>query len=200
MVCAHTALQFPGIKERVMDQFGIPRHAGLRAAVLGEKVEARPYWRERVGGNFSFANYFELESFSRIKTDLAANLGPDQSAYRVVSVDLEPAVALFHGFYALGGLFSDLNAKAYEDFWGLFPGELQKQGITKRHRLVFPVALSSRTPAGINPDFDVCLLWNRGTRVIFSRSDFADPKQHYLALLDTYGSIRVYLIESPDCG
>ncbi|NQV81978.1 MAG: hypothetical protein HQ495_15580 [Alphaproteobacteria bacterium] len=200
LVCAHTALQFPGIKERVADQFGVPRHAGLRAAVLGAKIEPRPYWAERAGGNFSFAEYFELESFSRIKADLAAKLGLDQSAYRVLSVDLEPSVALFHGFYALDGVFADLNAKAYANFWQLFPVELQKSGMSKGHRLEVRVASSSRTPAGINLDFDVCLLWRRGGRVIFSRSDFADPKQHNLALLDTYGSVRVYLIENPECG
>ena len=221
VVSIHTGIQFPGVKERFKEALDIPRHVGLRAAVagtlgdrlrdyeigsislakiLGTEADERPRWRERAEGRYAFGEYFELDHFDRIKRNLAARLGPDQSSYRVISVDLAPSVALFHGFYPLDGNFSDYAVAYYEEFWELFRDELQKDGVVKGHRLEFPIADRSRLDNGINPDFDTCLFRKRSGRVVISRSNFAYPTRLFLDLVGQYGDLFVYVVgDVPGC-
>jgi hypothetical protein len=198
IVCLHTAIQFPGLKEGVMQAAGIPRHLGLRQGLLTPNAEPRPVWNEH-GGNFSFSEYFELEAFRQLEPALAAVLGADKSAYKVISVHMKPAPAQFNGYYSLDGVFADYEASAHTRFWEMFESESKKLG-THGHRLEFPVAPESRIDGKIDPDFDTCIFWERGGRAVFSRSDFADPDRLDFNRLGKYGRVRVYLVnDPPDC-
>lgn len=198
VVCLHTAIQFPGLKERAMEAAGIPRHLGLRQGLLHPDTPPRPVWDDH-GGNFSFEEYFQSKAFAQIKPVLARALGEDKAAYKVISVHLRPTAALFHGYHSLDGSFADYEVSAYTTFWEMFEAEAAKLG-TKGHRLEFPVAPESRIDGMIDPEFDTCIFWSRGGRVVFSRSDFADPARLHLRKLGTYGQVRVYLVnDPPDC-
>lgn len=178
-----------------MDAAEIPRHQGLRQGILNPDPDPRPVWDEH-GGNFSFAEYLELDAFDELEGDLARAMGEDKSAYFVISVHLRPTAASFNGYYSLDGVFADYELGAHAQFWEMFEGEAAKIGVTG-HRLEFPVAPESRVDGRIDPDFDTCLFWSRGGRVVFSRSEFADPARLHLGLLGTYGRVRVYLVDNP---
>ena len=54
-------------------------------------------------GVMSYSDYYAIGVLDQVEAYLAETTGKEQAAYRVVSLGIDPAAALYHGFYCLDG-------------------------------------------------------------------------------------------------
>ncbi len=71
--------------------------------------------------NISFEHYYAEALFAEAREQLG-----DPSTYRVLSVGIPPAVALYNGFYTLDGYVPDYPLAYKEEFGRLIQGELER--------------------------------------------------------------------------
>lgn len=166
----------------------------------------------------SYADYYAVGVMDQVEEFLYQTTGLEQSAYRVVSLGIDPAAALYHGFYCLDGYsnnypleykhrFREVIApalevsdylRAYYDEWGnrcyLFGSEcpgyytIQKNGFYFSHL-----------------ELDVEALRELGGNYLFSAAYIANAEELGLELLreepfrteESYYSIYLYEVEAP---
>lgn len=122
-------------------------------------------------GLMSYSDYYALGVYDQVRDYLRQETGMEQDAYRVVSLGIDPAAALYHGFYCLDGYSNNYSLeykhafrriiapaleqseylRAYYDEWGnrcyLFGTEspgyytIEKNGFFFRHLELDPQAL-----------------------------------------------------------
>ena len=64
-------------------------------------------------GVMSYSDYYAIGVLDQVEAYLAETTGKEQAAYRVVSLGIDPAAALYHGFYCLDG-YSNNYALSYK--------------------------------------------------------------------------------------
>jgi hypothetical protein len=179
------------LKSTVAKVLGAPPYASLRAiaqtALTGRKFsesEVRFYSRE---GYPRLENFFRVEAFRRMEEAIAA-LG-DKKNYRVVAIDLSPALLHFHGFQTLGGYFFEHAGSYGDDFAKMFLPELRKKHGEKASSVRFakgiyaPVDNSSRKPAGLDVDLDMCIFRASGGALVFTPEPLLSATRLKLELL-----------------
>lgn len=230
VVAVHSSLQFPGVKQEIKSELGIPQNVGLRAALAGDALGwvgrlrlgnmtvnemaglevllpdpevLRPDQRFRSTGVYPIAEYFEVEAFSALAPLLAQRLGDDRSAYRVFSIGLSPAVPIYHGYFTLDGYFVDQPIEHWLRFAAVFTREAEKSGksLQPGNGTFAYVSPASFRDGVIDPDLDMCLLDELGGKVIFSLFPFADPERLGIELVGQSGVVYAYArIEDRICG
>lgn len=164
-------------------------------------------------GLMSYSDYYALGVYEQIEEYLRQETGLEQEEYRVVSLGIDPAAALYHGFYCLDGYSNNYSLeykhafrkviapalekseylRAYFDEWGnrcyLFATEapayytIEKGGFYYNH-----------------PELDIKALRELGGDYLFSAAYIADSDELGLALLrdepfetpESYYRIYVY--------
>ena len=76
-----------------------------------------------VYGSKSWSNGFHQEEFDQIDK----YIGKEKSSYRVVSVGIHPAVALYNGFYTLDGYSNNYDVEYKYEFGNIINKELEKK-------------------------------------------------------------------------
>ncbi len=74
----------------------------------------------------SFADYYAIGVYEQVEDFLAESGETDQSAYRVVSLGIDPAAALYHGFYSLDGYSNNYSLSYKHAFRQIIAPELAK--------------------------------------------------------------------------
>jgi len=179
------------LKSAVAQATGAPPFTSL-FAVLRHAVSGKPYSAGEV-------RYYSREAYPRLKDyfrseasadidQAVAPLGP-RDEYRVLAIGLSPTVFQFHGFHTLDGYFYH-HARSYgEGFADLFAVELDRKyedGEEPRSidkRIYAPIAAASRTPDGLDVEFDVCRFHASGGRLVFAPEPLSSAPRLGLELL-----------------
>lgn len=166
----------------------------------------------------SYGDYYAIGVMEQVEEFLHQTTGLEQSAYRAVSLGIDPAAALYHGFYCLDGYSNNYSLeykhrfreviapalevsdylRAYYDEWGnrcyLFGSEcpgyytIQKNGFYFTHL-----------------ELDVEALRGMGCNYLFSAAYIANGEELGLKLLreepfqteESYYYIYLYEVEAP---
>lgn len=75
---------------------------------------------------FSFKDYYAVGVMDQIDTFIQETTGQQQEAYRVVSLGIDPAAALYHGFYCLDGYSNNYALDYKHEFRQVIEPELLK--------------------------------------------------------------------------
>ncbi len=167
----------------------------------------------------SYADYYALGVMEQVEEFLCQRTGLEQPDYRAVSLGIDPAAALYHGFYCLDGYSNNYSLeykhrfreviapalevsdylRAYYDEWGnrcyLFGSEcpgyytIQKNGFYFTHL-----------------ELDVEALRGMGCNYLFSAAYIANGEELGLKLLreepfqteESYYHIYLYEVEAPE--
>ncbi len=74
----------------------------------------------------SFRDYYAIGVLSQVEDFLEESCGLKKEEYRVVSLGIDPAAALYHGFYCLDGYSNNYSLAYKRDFRKAIAPELQK--------------------------------------------------------------------------
>ena len=168
-------------------------------------------------GAVSYRDYYAIGVMEQIQDFLESYTGKSPSEYRVVSLGIDPAAALYHGFYCLDGYSNnyaldykkqfrqviapelDKNdyIRQYFDDWGnrcyLFTSEYPGQYTMKKQEYTFR-----------NYHIDTAALYQMGGRYLFAAAPIQDAGKQGLVLLkdtpfetaDSYYEIYLYEIST----
>lgn len=79
----------------------------------------------------SFNDYYGVGVLSRVEDFLWEQTGQTQEEYRVVSLGIDPAAALYHGFYCLDGYSNNYSLEYKRAFRRIIAPELEKSDYLK---------------------------------------------------------------------
>jgi hypothetical protein len=93
-------------------------------------IHVNTNWRQVIktrvlGRNTEILTFNQFYS-SGLYRDIKAYIGKDQTKYRVASLGLHPAVALYNGFYTIDGYFNNYPKKHKDEFYLIMKDELSK--------------------------------------------------------------------------
>lgn len=74
----------------------------------------------------SFGEYYAVGVLEQVEVFLAEETGKEQAEYRVVSLGIDPAAALYHGFYCLDGYSNNYSLAYKHKFREVIAPELEK--------------------------------------------------------------------------
>ncbi len=74
----------------------------------------------------SYGDYYAIGVYEQVKDFMAQYTGLDQSQYRVVSLGIDPAAALYHGFYCLDGYSNNYSLEYKHAFREVIAPALQE--------------------------------------------------------------------------
>lgn len=74
----------------------------------------------------SFNDYYAVGVMEQVESFIHETTGMEQSEYRVVSLGIDPAAALYHGFYCLDGYSNNYSLEYKHDFRRIIEPELEK--------------------------------------------------------------------------
>lgn len=77
-------------------------------------------------GLLSFSDYYALGVMEQVRDFLAEQTGKNQEEYRVVSLGIDPAAALYHGFYCLDGYSNNYSLEYKHRFRRILAPELER--------------------------------------------------------------------------
>lgn len=77
-------------------------------------------------GLLSYRDYYAIGVMEQVKDFLGETTGMEPSEYRVVSLGIDPAAALYHGFYCLDGYSNNYPADYKHDFRRVLAPELER--------------------------------------------------------------------------
>lgn len=77
-------------------------------------------------GAMSFADYYAIGVLEQVRDYIYEATGEEQSEYRVVSLGIDPAAALYHGFYCLDGYSNNYSLQYKHEFREIIAPELAK--------------------------------------------------------------------------
>lgn len=79
-------------------------------------------------GAISFNDYYAVGVMDEVNTLISGLTGKAQDEYRVVSLGIDPAAALYHGFYCLDGYSNNYPLEYKHAFRSIIAPELDKNG------------------------------------------------------------------------
>lgn len=82
-------------------------------------------------GLLSYREYYAIGVMEQVKDFLGEAAGTEPSEYRVVSLGIDPAAALYHGFYCLDGYSNNYPAEYKHDFRRVLAPELERSDYLK---------------------------------------------------------------------
>lgn len=74
----------------------------------------------------SFRDYYAVGVLEQVQQYIRDNLGEEPENYRVVSLGIDPAAALYHGFYCLDGYSNNYDLAYKHRFREIIAPELDK--------------------------------------------------------------------------
>ena len=74
----------------------------------------------------SFRDYYAIDVLDQVQEYLYDNFGERPEDYRVVSLGIDPAAALYHGFYCLDGYSNNYSLEYKHRFRKIIAPELAK--------------------------------------------------------------------------
>jgi conserved hypothetical protein len=74
----------------------------------------------------SFRDYYAVDVLDQVQEYLRENTGEEPQDYRVVSLGIDPAAALYHGFYCLDGYSNNYSLEYKHRFREIIAPELDK--------------------------------------------------------------------------
>ena len=77
-------------------------------------------------GAMSFRDYYAVGVLEQVQQYIRDNLGEEPENYRVVSLGIDPAAALYHGFYCLDGYSNNYDLAYKHRFREIIAPELDK--------------------------------------------------------------------------
>jgi hypothetical protein len=100
---------------------------------FGYVVSANTNWRQIVktkvfnkeAVKLTYSQFYS----ERLYTDIKEFIGKDQASYRVASLGLQPAAALYSGFYTIDGYFGNYPIEYKKTFYKIMEKELEKNKI-----------------------------------------------------------------------
>jgi hypothetical protein len=202
LITFHGVLQLPGVKGEIREALNMPWYLGFRDALAGR--DPGPPTGAYKPFTVKLNEYFLDSAFGEFGETLERRLG-DKASYRVLSVDMSPTVAQYHGYYTLDGYYYDYPQE-YEFVFNRFhAAEFAKEGVPLRRghlRLYLYVSDLNGGDTGIDPDFDTCAFADEGGRVIFSLRPFSLPGRLGLEELGRYpdvDDVYVYVLDPARC-
>ena len=81
----------------------------------------------------SFRDYYAIGVMDQVKEFLCRETGQTQEAYRVVSLGIDPAAALYHGFYCLDGYSNNYPLEYKHTFRKILSPELEKSDYLREY-------------------------------------------------------------------
>ena len=84
-------------------------------------------------GLLSFQDYYAIGVMEQVKDCLWESAGLKPSEYRVVSLGIDPAAALYHGFYCLDGYSNHYPADYKHDFRRILAPELERSDYLREY-------------------------------------------------------------------
>ncbi len=169
-------------------------------------------------GAISFNDYYAVGVYSQVEEFLRERTGEEKEDYRVVSLGIDPAAALYHGFYTLDGYSNNYPLKYKHAFRRILSPELERSdyladNFDKWGNRCY--LFSSECPgyytiekggfAFLDYRLDAEALWEMGGRYLFSAAYILNAEQQGLVLMreepfsteESYYQIYVYRVE-PD--
>ena len=89
----------------------------------------KPNLQKLVNRNYaamSFRDYYAVDVLDQVQEYLRENTGEEPEDYRVVSLGIDPAAALYHGFYCLDGYSNNYSLEYKHRFREIIAPELDK--------------------------------------------------------------------------
>lgn len=80
----------------------------------------------------SFNDYYAVGVLEQVETFIRETTGEEQEDYRVVSIGIDPAAALYHGFYCLDGYSNNYPLEYKHSFRRIIAPELDKSDYIKQ--------------------------------------------------------------------
>ena len=77
-------------------------------------------------GAMSFRDYYAIDVLEQVQQYIRENYGEEPEDYRVVSLGIDPAAALYHGFYCLDGYSNNYDLNYKHRFRSIIAPELAK--------------------------------------------------------------------------
>jgi len=105
----------------------------LLTVQFGYVVSANTNWRQIIktkifnkeAGKLTYRQFYSEGLYKEIKSFI----GKDQASYRVASLGLQPAAALYSGFYTIDGYFPNYPIEYKRSFYKIIEKELEKNKI-----------------------------------------------------------------------
>lgn len=91
----------------------------------------KPNLQKLVNRNYaamSFRDYYAIDVLDQVQEYIRVNFGEEPEDYRVVSLGIDPAAALYHGFYCLDGYSNNYSLEYKHRFREIIAPELDKSG------------------------------------------------------------------------
>ena len=91
----------------------------------------KPNLQKVVNRNYaamSFRDYYAIDVLDQVQEYLKEQCGEELEEYRVVSLGIDPAAALYHGFYCLDGYSNNYSLEYKHRFREIIAPELEKSG------------------------------------------------------------------------
>ncbi len=166
----------------------------------------------------SYEDYYAIGVYEQVEAFLAQHTGLEQSDYRVVSLGIDPAAALYHGFYCLDGYSNNYSLSYKHEFRKLIAPALQKSEYLREYYdnwgnrcYIFGSECPGYYTIEKNGfyfshlELDTEALRAMGGNYLFSAAYIANAKELGLSLLneeafeteDSYYRIFVYEVEKP---
>lgn len=99
---------------------------GIRILLAGDIKNNVQKLRNPDYGMLSYSDYYAIGVMEQVKDFLAGKTGLAQDGYRVASLGIDPAAALYHGFYCLDGYSNNYSLAYKHAFRRIIRPELEK--------------------------------------------------------------------------
>jgi len=100
--------------------------AGVQILLAGDVKSNIQKLRNPDYGLLSFKDYYAVGVMEQVESCLRESAGLEQSEYRVVSLGIDPAAALYHGFYCLDGYSNNYSVDYKHSFRRVLAPELER--------------------------------------------------------------------------
>ena len=102
---------------------------GATAGKILLESNLKPNLQKVVNRNYtamSFRDYYAIDVLDQVQEYIRENFGQEPEDYRVVSLGVDPAAALYHGFYCLDGYSNNYSLEYKHRFREIIAPELEK--------------------------------------------------------------------------
>lgn len=107
--------------------------SGVQILLAGDVKSNIQKLRNPDYGLLSYKDYYAIGVMEQVERSLREITGTDPSGYRVVSLGIDPAAALYHGFYCLDGYSNNYPADYKHDFRRVLAPELERSEYLKSY-------------------------------------------------------------------
>lgn len=121
-----------GCRKGVISGIAVTAAMLLTVATAGKillESNLKPNLQKLVNRNYaamSFRDYYAVDVLDQVQEYLRENTGEEPQDYRVVSLGIDPAAALYHGFYCLDGYSNNYSLEYKHRFREILAPELEK--------------------------------------------------------------------------